>query len=77
MKFKPATAQECAADFVENVWPNLFKGKRGSKNKEWAKVRAFVKEVERGTAGEERIAKCLRQYGGDRYKIDTRFSIKN
>lgn len=76
MKFKTATAQECAADFVQHVWPTLFKGNRGNQNKEWAKVRAFVKEVERGEAGEERIAKCLREYGGDRYKIGMSFKIK-
>ena len=80
MKYETATAQECALDFVQNVWPNLFKGKRGSRNKEYMKVRAFVKEVinpdEKKRPREGRIIDYLREYGEGRYKIGITLKIK-
>lgn len=75
MNYKIATAQECAADFVENVWPQLFKGSRGSRNNEYMKVRAFVKDVRGGTAKDGRIIDYLKQYGGSRYKISVDLKI--
>lgn len=75
MEFKTATAQACAADFVANVWPHLFKGERGTKNRKWARVRAFVKKVEKGEASPEYIAKYLAEFGGGRYRIGMTFEI--
>lgn len=76
MEFKQATAQECASDFIANVWPLLFKGGRGSKNREWARVRAFVNKARSGEASPEYIAKYLAEFGGGRYEIETTFSIE-
>ena len=75
MEFKSSTAQECAADFVENVWPYLFKGTRGRKNRKWARVRAFVEKAKSGEASPDYIAKYLSEFGGGRYKIETTFEI--
>lgn len=69
MELKTYTVQECAADFVENVWPHLFKGSRGSKNREWAKVRAFVIDVKAGRNRQGRTIDFLKEYGGGRYEI--------
>lgn len=76
MIFSEATADAAGKDFIEHVWPALFAGSRGSRNNEYMKVRAFVIEARKdGGASVEWTARILRQYGGDRYRITTRFEI--
>ena len=76
MIFSETTGEAAGIDFAKNVWPHLFPGKRGSRNREFMRVRAFVKKVEDGGASPEWTARILKQYGGDRYRITTKFEIK-
>ena len=76
MIFLETTAEAAGKDFVDHVWPTLFQGKRGSRNREYMKVRAFVLEARKeGGASVEWTARILKQYGGDRYRITTHFEI--
>lgn len=75
MEFKTATPRQAADDFIANVWPHLFVGKRGSKNREWARVNAFVQKAKNGQASPEYIAKYLTEFGGERYRLAVSFEI--
>lgn len=76
MIFSETTSEAAGNDFAENVWPHLFAGKRGSRNREYMRVRAFVLEARKpGGASEEWTARILKRYGGDRYRITTKFEM--
>lgn len=77
MIFLETTADVAGKDFVERVWPNLFAGKRGSRNREYMKVRAFVLQARKpGGASKEWTARILKEYGGQDYRVTTAFEIK-
>ena len=76
MNFSEISVASAGIDFVENVWPTLFPGKRGSRNREYMKVRAFVLYVRKhGSASNDWTARILKQYGGEGYRVSTSFEV--
>lgn len=76
MELKEVTAHEAAKDFVRNVWPKLFKGQRNGSSAPYSRVRAFVTAVKAGKETEVWTVKILTEYGGGRYRITSKFEIK-
>lgn len=76
MIYSETSVESAGKDFVENIWPTLFSGKRGSQNREYMKVRAFVLQTKKfGGASKSWTVKILKEYGGDRYNFTEKIGV--
>ena len=76
MERKDVTAREAAKDFVDNVWPHLFKGNRNGSYPPYSRVRAFVTAYKAGKETDLWTTKILREYAPERYDFNLTVTIK-
>lgn len=77
MQYTEKTASEAVLHFAEHVFPTLFKGKRkpDGEGKEYKRVYQVIRDAKAGKLSEARAKAILQEYGGEAYRVTTRFEV--